>query len=377
MSVYFNDLEALLTQIESATTYYQVLGIERGDDQEKIKASYQNLLSLLYPPYVVSRSIPSDVNSRVERAFTKTSQAFAALASFVRRSAYDRALLSIASKPPAVPAQRKLPQTQRPQPKAVAPITANSSSVADETYDLSIQGSPESGGEVYMEVERINIGSNRRRCERFKLTIPARISGYEKTGGKWSEMTETIDVSRTGARLRLRRRVRHGTVLFLTLPLPSKLRGHGYAEQSYNVYTLVRRVEHQKHGVCAIGVEFLGEHPPKGFLEKPWAIFRARRWGGQDRRRPNRIEHAETVRLEYFDENLNTIAKEQARTENVGHTGLRIVGTAAPTEFDFVRVTCPRLGFQSEAELRNRYMGKDGKERLCVKLLEREWPTRG
>lgn len=377
MSAYFNDLEGLLGRIESATTYYQVLGIDRGDDQEKIKGSYQKLLSLLYPPYVVSRSMPDEMNSRIERAFTKASQAFAALASFVRRSAYDRALLSIASKPPAVTAQKKVSPTQPLPVKAVAPINPSSSAVADESYDLNIQGTPQSGGEVYMEVARIKVGSNRRRCERFKLAIPARISGYDKNGGKWSEMTETIDVSRTGARLRLRRRVRHGMVLFLTLPLPSKLRGHGYADQSYNVYTLVRRVEHQKQGVCAIGVEFLGEHPPKGFLEKPWAIFRARRWGGQDRRRPNRIEHAETVRLEYFDEALQSIGKEQAQTENISHTGLRIVGTTAPPEFEFIRITCPRLGFQSEAELRNRYKGKDGKERLCVKLLDREWPSRG
>ena len=130
-------------------------------------------------------------------------------------------------------------------------------------------------GEVYRESSKAKAGDNRRRVERFKLNVPARVTGYDRNGGKWHEMTETIDVSRTGVRLRLRRRVKHGTVLFVTLPLPTKLRGHGFSEQSYNVYTLVRRVEPPRQGVRAVGVEFLGEHPPKGFLDNPSAIFRS------------------------------------------------------------------------------------------------------
>src|SRR2546425_12123419 len=93
--------------------------------------------------------------------------------------------------------------------------------------------------EVYRESSRAREGDNRRRCERFKLSIPARVTGYDRRNGKWHEMTETIDVSRTGVKLRLRRRGKHGKGLYIKLPFPGKLRAHGFAQQSYKVYTLV------------------------------------------------------------------------------------------------------------------------------------------
>ncbi|MEK6320292.1 MAG: PilZ domain-containing protein [Acidobacteriota bacterium] len=384
MSAYFLDLEGLLSRIDSATTYYQILGLDRDDGQEKIKSSFQQLLNLLYPPYVVGRTMPAEITPRIERAFSKASQAFGVLASFARRKDYDGALLSIATKP-AVAKATKRPQEDHPQtaskqfqvsqPQAAqngGESRSDSAAVAAENYDLNI--SINQRGEVYRESAKAKQGDNRRRCERFKVSIPARVTGYDRNGGKWHEMTETIDVSRTGVRLRLRRRVKHGSVLFLTLPLPAKLRSHGFTDQSYNVYTLVRRVETPKQGVRAIGVEFLGEHPPKGFLDKPWAIFRSNRWGGNERRRPDREERAETVSIEYFDESMQSIRREQATTENVSRSGLRISGTAAPPEFDVIMVTCPRLKFEGLAALRSRYRGKDGVERLCVQLVDKEWP---
>jgi len=385
MSAYFLDLEGLLSRIDSATTYYQILGVDRADGQEKIKSSFQQLLSLLYPPYVIARTMPAEATARIERAFTKASQAFAVLASFSRRRDYDEALLSIASKPAvsSVPKQSQSYQPQRAskqsQVKQLQVATnggdrPSDSTVAAENYDLNLN--VPRLGEVYRESSKAKKGDNRRRVERFKVAIPARVTGYDRNGAKWHEMTETIDVSRTGVRLRLRRRVKHGTVLFVTLPLPAKLRGHGFSEQSYNVYALVRRVEPPRHGVRAIGVEFLGEHPPKGFLDNPSAIFRSKRWGGNERRRPNREERTESIRIEYFDESMQSIAKEQARTENVSPTGLRISGTAAPPEFDVIRVICARLNFEGLAALRSRYRGKDGVERLCIQFIDKEWPLR-
>ncbi len=187
-------------------------------------------------------------------------------------------------------------------------------------------------------------------------------------------MAETVDVSRTGAKLRVHRRVKQGSVLYLTLPLPTKLRAHGFSGQSYNVYALVRRVE-PRHGVRMVGVEFIGEHPPAGFLDKPWAVFRANRWGGNERRRLNRHDRAEKVTIEYFDESMHSISREEARTENVSQGGLRIAGTNAPVEFDLVMVSCTKLKFESMATLRNRYKGKDGNERICVQLIDKEWPS--
>lgn len=375
MSAYFLDLGGLLGRIDSATTYYQVLGVGRADGQEKIKSSFQQLLNLLFPPYVVAKTMPENMTPRIERAFSKASQAFAVLASCARRSEYDTALLSITTKAlaPSPPIGPQVDQPKNDRPGSA--VRSDSSAVAAEIDHLTLNRMPQRG--VYRESVNAKSSENRRRIARIQLSVPARVTGYDRRNGKWHEMTETIDVSRTGIRLRLRRRVKHGTVLYITLPLPSKLRAHGFAEQSYNVYTLVRRVEPPRHGVRAIGVEFIGEHPPSGFLDKPWAVFRPRSWGGNERRRPDREKQAEKVRIEYFDESMRLISREEARTENVSRTGLRISGTTAPPEFDLVMVSCPRLKFEAMAALRNRYLGKDGLERICVQFIDKEWPVRG
>lgn len=375
VSAYFLDLEGLLSRVDSATTYYQVLGVDRADGQEKIKSSFQQLLNLLFPPYVIGRTMPAEITPRIERAFQKASQAFAVLASFARRKEYDRALLSIANKPASSAAPIESRVNQPKSAGSGSAGRADSSSVAAEGDHLTLSRMDQRGL-VYRESLTAKSGDNRRRCERFKLSIPVRVTGHDRRNGKWHEMAQTIDVSRTGVKLRLRRRVKHGTVLYVTLPLPTKLRAHGFAEQSYNVYTLVRRVEPPKQGVRAVGVEFIGEHPPAGFLDKPWAVFRPKKWGGNDRRRPDRQEQVEKVRIEYFDESMHSISREEARTENVSRSGLRISGTMAPAEFDLVMVSCPRLKFEGMAALRSRYLGKDGLERICVQLIDKEWPLR-
>ena len=370
MSAYFLDLEGLLSRVESATTYYQVLGVDRADGQDKIKSAFHQMLNLLFPPYMVGRSMPAEITPRTERAFEKASQAFAVLASFARRKEYDGVLPSLAKRA-AVPT---VPIVSRgAQPESARLGSADRPDSAAESDHLTLSRMPQRGA-VYNESHNGKTGNNRRRCERFKLSIPARVTGHDRRNGKWNEMAETIDVSRTGVRLRLRKPVKPGTVLYLTLPLPNKLRTHGFAEQSYNVYILVRRVEPPRQGVRAVGVEFIGEHPPAGFLDKPWAVFRPGKWSGNERRRPDRHEHIENVRIEYFDESMHLLLREDARIENISRFGLRISGTRAPAEFDLIMVSCPRLNFESMAALRNRYTGKDGLERICVQLVGKEWP---
>jgi hypothetical protein len=372
ISAYFLDLEGLLSRIDSATTYYQVLGVERTDGQEIIKASFQQALNLLFPPYVVGSQMPADITPRIDRAYQKVSQAFAALASFAKRKEYDGALSSVSNKAP----KPSLP-TSSDLKGSVRLNRANhlaSAAVAADVEQINLKGVPQRSA-VYRESHSARTGDNRRRCGRFKLSIPVRVTGHDRRNGKWHEMAETADVSRTGISVRLRKRVKPGTVLYLTLPLPNKLRAHGFADQSYNVYTLIRRVEPPRQGARAVGVEFIGEHPPAGFLDKPWAIFRPKRWGGSDRRRPDRHEQFEQIRIDYFDESMHLLAQEEARTENVSRSGLRISGTVAPAEFDLVMVSCPRLKFECMATLRSRYMGKDGRERICVQFVDKEWPS--
>ena len=372
------ELELVLSRIDSGRSYYQILGVDQADSTEEIKSSYQQLIEVLYPSPALGDSSPADLVSQIGRAFTKASQAFGVLASHTNRKEYDSALSAVRSPAGAAPKKPKsvdvAPERGRSERTTTAPLQGAVSGPATlpEIRPPNV-GTSRSAGQAYSE-SYATVNDNRRRCGRLKLSIPVRVTGYDHTKGKWHEMTDTIDVSRTGARLRLHRRVKAGTVLFLTLPMPTKLRAHGIAEQSYNVYALLRTVDPSKNGERAVGVEFLGEHPPTGFIEKPWAVYRARRKGANERRRHRRVERAEAIVLEYLDEKGSLIITEEAQSENIGRHGLRIAGTAAPPEFDLVRINCTRVNFTATATLRDRYRGKDGLERLCLQLIEKEWP---
>ncbi len=224
---------------------------------------------------------------------------------------------------------------------------------------------------VYRESSSGSASDDRRRCERFKLLLPVRVTGFDRKGGKWTEMSKTLDVSRTGVTLKLTRRVRHGMVLHVILPLPIKLRSHGYSDSSFRVYALVRRIDPPVEGQRLVGLEFVGEQPPSGYLEKPWAVFRDKAWKGIARRREPREERSDIVVVEYLDESRQSLGQERALCENRSQSGMRLRLRVTPPDFDLVRVICMNGGMEKIAIVTNRYVGQDGAERLCLRFAEK------
>lgn len=371
ISTYFLDLDRLLERIERSSSHYQALGVERTAALEQIASAYQEATGLLYPAYRIGASLPAAMASRIEDAFKKASGAFAVLASFSRRKSYDSTLLGAGNRTAAL----ALPQAdalRAPHSNSAVGVEAegHQEQVSDKLqvhHRTALQS-------AYSEFAGTRLNDNRRRCERYALSLPVRVIGYDRQGDKWDEMAETVDVSRTGLQLRLRKRVSCGTVLYLTLPYPMKLRSHGFAAPSYNVYALVRRIGPPKNGARLLGMEFIGEHPPTGYLEKPWAAFRTHKWAGAERRRAARFERVELIRLEYLTEDMQALAVEATFTENLSRTGLRAIIKSAPPQFDFIRVSCPSYNFESLAIFCNRFVGKDGQERLSLRFLDKEWP---
>ena len=365
ISAYFLNLERLLERIEHSTTHYLVLGLERTASFDQIVHSYREIISLLYPTYSISESMPTVMLARIEAAFKKTSGAFAMLAGFARRKDYDNRLFQSPGRAAAPAAPQKLGD--------ISPVKRTDQRPAQAAESLPVAQN-NALRSSYSEFAGSRTNDNRRRTERYDLALPVRVVGYERKDCKWDEMSKTVNVSRTGLQLRLRRRVGYGTVLFLTLPFPVKLRSHGFTEPSYNVYGLVRRIGPPKNGMRLIGLEFIGEHPPAGYLEKPWAAFRTNKWAGGERRRARRYERSEFIQLEYITEDMHVLAIEQTITENISRTGLRIIVKAAPPQFDFIRVTCPGYNFEGLAIFCNRFIGRDGRERLSLRFLDKEWP---
>ncbi len=361
ISAYYLEIDYLLDRVEGATTHYQTLGVERSASNEEIIGAYQNAVTVLHPSYYkVRAAVPDEMLVRVDKAFKKVSEAFSVLTDTKKRTAYERSLAA------SLHSAKPFDMRKRPQP------ANDNSAVSAEATEIKVF--PEAHP-LFTKASTLGADADRRRCERFKLTVPVLVAGYEQQGDKWQEITKTIDVSRIGVAVKMRRRVKHGLIVHVTLPLPTKLRSHGFSDPGYNMYAIVRRVEPLNDDHRVVGLEFIGASPPADYLQKPWVTFRTQRWTCPDRRREPRRELAEPVAVEYLDESRQRIAREAAITENVSSSGARVRVKSAPAEFEFVRVTSPNRGFISLALVRNRWTGSDGFERLCLKFVDQTWPV--
>lgn len=370
ISAYYLEIEYLLERIEGASSHYQTLGVERSSTGPEIIVAYQKAVAVLHPSYhKVRAAVPDEMLARVDRAFKKVSQAFSVLTNSGERAAYDNSVnaRAYATRPLQVAEPEVSNVLAEPQPAAAEQQQTN---LRVEPVEIKVASEMRP---VFSKKVAGETPAERRRCERFKLSVPVLVAGYDREVGKWQEITKTTDVSRIGVGIRLRRRVRHGLVVHVTLPLPTKLRSHGFSEAGYNMYAIVRRVEPATDGIRVVGVEFIGSAPPGDYLHKPWVTYRTQKWGGPDRRREPRQERIESVAIEYLDDSMEMIARESAVTEDVSPGGSRVRVKSAPAEFEFVRITCPTRGFISLALVRNQWTGSDGYERLCLQFVERKW----
>ncbi|HEX5735058.1 MAG TPA: response regulator [Blastocatellia bacterium] len=340
---YYKQIERAVELVEQSATHYDVLGLERGATDAQIQRAYQRAVTVLNPLNFKSNAdVPLEIQKRIDQAFQRVISAFSVLGNYPKRREYDGSL-------PAASPEKTGPDNK-----------AKNGNHAGEPEKSGLKAGNEAAADVQAE--------NLRKSERLKLAIPARVTGYDRNGDEWHEESETIDVSRTGIQLPMKRRVRHRTVVQLSLPLPLELRSHGGPEQGYYVYALVRRVEPPKNGQRVVALEFLGETPPAGFTQKPWATFRTK-WTGVERRRRPREEKSVQVAIEYLDEAMAAIGREEAITENLGASGMRVRLSKPAPEFDLVKVIIPGEASESLAALSDKYFDKDGLERLCLRFL--------
>ena len=344
----FGGLEHLLQQIERSTSHYEALSIERSASDTQITSAYQQAAAVLQPWRAALEAKgegAADPLARVELATSRLAYAYSVLSNPNKRVEYDRFVI----------VRKTGPLTNH---AAAPPLGADP---ADTNHPQAMSA----------EAESVSAAEeNRRRSQRFPLSVKATVIGYHRKMGKWAEEVETVDASRTGVTLRLRHRVRHGNVLYVSLPLPQRLRSHGMDEPEYRVYALVRRVHPVKDGIRVTALEFVGEQPPIGYLDKPWATFQTKPWTGAERRRAPRKPGGQMIWVEYFTENLQCLRQEAGRTEDVSDGGLRIAVKGAPPEFEFVRVSSPERGIESYAVVCNRFLKDDGLERLCLRLID-------
>ncbi len=397
ISQHYLEIEYLLDLVESSTSHYQTLGLDRSATDEQIVKAYHEAIGVLHPSYHKVRAAQTDeMLSRIDNAFKKISQAFIALTNTRSRADYDQSFNRRSATLPPVripkPRQDASPAQSPKRPEPIKPVERNVAASDDaksngsQSKSIPVKMSRASMADAISVRESISSpafekpsidapAANRRRIERYTISLPALVAGCDHNGGKWQEMTKSFDLSRIGIGIRLKKRVWPGMVLHLTMPMPTRLRTHGYSDPAYKVYAIVRRVETIKDGMRVVGLEFLGERPPSFYLHKPWATFRTQAWSGADRRREPRVNLSEAVGVEYFNEAMDMIGHETAWTENVSLSGARIHVKNPPADFEWVRVISQRRHFDSLAMVRNRYPGRDGDERLCLQFNENKWPV--
>ena len=167
----------------------------------------------------------------------------------------------------------------------------------------------------------------------------------------------------------MRRRVLVGHVLFLRMPMPVVLRNHEFLDQTYGTYAIVRWIRPPQDGFRLVGVEFMGELPPPGFRQRPWATFQISNWDGRDRRAESRETVSESIEIEYFDESEQLIKKDTGFIEDISSSGVRVCAQQPPLDADLIRILRPKVSLSVFALVRNRFKGRDGYDRLCAQLI--------
>jgi curved DNA-binding protein CbpA len=370
------ELEQLLSRIESSATYYELLAIPRSSSTEDIVRAYKEALALFHVCYsATNETWAGELRARADQSLLKLTDAYTVLSNYGKRVEYDNLNSGRRTKPlkldiPIGPAPR--PEAPQPEPEPEdnqAPFIRDPQSVLVPDQDALAQGCIDARTSPFSIARKEGSAGNRRRVSRSLLSIPAYVMGHDRVEGKWREVARTRDVSRFGAALEMHKNLPQGMVLNISLPLPLKLRNHGFADAGYNTFAIVRRVGISRNGIRLVGVEFLGERPPEGYLAKPWGIFKTGPWNGPDRRRTPRQKITEPIRIEYLDELSRRIGEEVGVAENISAGGLRVRVKRAPSRFDYARIARQNDGFQSLASVCHRFVGTDRLERLCLSFI--------
>jgi curved DNA-binding protein CbpA len=177
-------LEELLERASGSTTHYAVLGIKQSATHGEIKLAYQKVIALLYPSYSLSASVPDTLRAKVRQVFERVSLAFVLLMDYDKRGEYDRLLLR-AGISPQDPASMLLEQGGGIAATAAVAMRLSQAAMKEPGHSaININRLPEYR-QVYSETSEDKKGDNRRRCQRFSLSLPVRVTGYDSKGGKW------------------------------------------------------------------------------------------------------------------------------------------------------------------------------------------------
>ena len=244
------------------------------------------------------------------------------------------------------------------------------------------------------------IDKENRRIQRYALALPARVEVKVDKNFSWSDITRLEDVSAFGCGMNLKRPVKRGRLVQISVPMPRQLRCYDYLEPQYKIWGLVRRCvtigNSPKDESYAVGLAFIGKNPPQTYLENPSKLYdlSEREDGGlwQLReadpnpdesdlpaylRRHTRFSIPETLLIEMLDENGDVVASEVTVTENISVGGAAVFTSFDVTDGAFLRVKSERYDMSIISIVRGRHVGADGIVRLHLEFIDHLYPLEG
>ena len=239
-----------------------------------------------------------------------------------------------------------------------------------------------------------------RRIQRYPLALPARIEVKVDNKLAWNEITRLEDISAFGAGFKLKRPVKRGRLLVMSVPMPRQLRCYDYLEPQYRIWGLVRRcVPLGNAGVAeayAIGVAFIGKNAPDSYTNDPATLYdlATREDGGLWQlvdaetvpdetelpgylRRHTRFAIPESLLLEMLDENGDVAASEVSVTENISLGGAAVFTSFNIEPGAFLRVKSERHDVSIISIVRGKRIGDDGIIRLHLEFIDHMFPLDG
>lgn len=239
-----------------------------------------------------------------------------------------------------------------------------------------------------------------RRIHRISLSLPIRVETQVDQEISWSEITRLSDISPFGAGFVLKRPVKRGRLLLMTMPLPRQLRNYDFLEPQYRVWGLVRRCvpisESAGSESYALGVAFIGKRPPESYLENPsklydilrreeeglWTVTEASAMPDESHlprfeQRQTRFPIPLSIFVEVIDAAGNTIATENTVTENLSLSGAAIFSTLDLEVGSFLRITSAQYNTTIISVVRGKRLGTDCIPRLHVEFIDRFFPLEG
>jgi hypothetical protein len=241
-----------------------------------------------------------------------------------------------------------------------------------------------------------------RRIQRISLPLPVRVEVRIDRDSSWHEVTRLNDVSAFGAGFVLKRPVKRGRLIQLTLPMPRQLRSFDYSEPQYKVWALVRRCipvsVPGKEDEYSIGTAFIGKNPPADFIEHPSRLFDlltqdesgAGFWHigyadlraddshlPKELRKQTRYSIPEALTISQVDAEGNVLHSESTVTENVSLGGASVFSTFNVEPGTFLRVKSERFGVEILSVVRGSRKGNDGIPRIHLEFIDRFFPLEG